>query len=184
MTEVQVAITAILAFVIAAVFIVVPTVLLIRTSKKTEQRINRKEHSLSTKVFPGTGHKVENIKKAKPFVFILCLIAIIGIIAYNTNTSKNPKENNQKDQKEEQYAPGTPVIDFTETSQSFIESPTVGSPETKLSQNPEYQRTVYYTRTGECYHDENPCGRGNYYATTLGEALQMGLRPCEKCVLH
>ncbi len=43
---------------------------------------------------------------------------------------------------------------------------------------------VYYTRTGEKYHYENPCGRGTYYECTLSEAERRGLEPCEKCVLH
>lgn len=42
-------------------------------------------------------------------------------------------------------------------------------------------RIVYYTRTGECYHRINPCGNGTYYPCTLDEALERGLRPCEKC---
>lgn len=45
-------------------------------------------------------------------------------------------------------------------------------------------RTVYYTKSGECYHYENPCGNGKYYPCTLQEAKAKGLRPCEKCVLH
>lgn len=46
------------------------------------------------------------------------------------------------------------------------------------------QMTVYYTKTGERYHYSNPCGRGTYYPTTLSEAKEMGLTPCQKCVLH
>lgn len=42
---------------------------------------------------------------------------------------------------------------------------------------------IYYTKTGTKYHNENPCGNGTYYETTLQEALRMGLKPCEKCVL-
>ena len=51
-----------------------------------------------------------------------------------------------------------------------------------VEENPDDYVTVYYTRTGECYHYENPCGRGTYYECTLSEAKSMGLRPCDKCV--
>ena len=43
---------------------------------------------------------------------------------------------------------------------------------------------VYRTKSGECYHYENPCGSGKYYEVTLEQALNAGLRACEKCVLH
>ncbi len=43
---------------------------------------------------------------------------------------------------------------------------------------------VYRTQSGECYHYENPCGSGKYYEVTLEQALNAGLRACEKCVLH
>ncbi|MGN0621049.1 MAG: hypothetical protein ACI4I9_04200 [Porcipelethomonas sp.] len=51
-------------------------------------------------------------------------------------------------------------------------------------ENPDDSVTVYYTRTGKCYHYENPCGRGTYYECSLSEAKSWGLSPCEKCVLH
>lgn len=43
---------------------------------------------------------------------------------------------------------------------------------------------IYRTASGECYHYENPCGRGTYYEVSLSEAKAAGLRPCEKCVLN
>lgn len=43
---------------------------------------------------------------------------------------------------------------------------------------------IYRTETGSKYHYCNPCGRGKYYEVTLEQALNAGLRPCEKCVLH
>ncbi len=49
---------------------------------------------------------------------------------------------------------------------------------------PAIPSVVYYTKTGEKYHYENPCGRGTYYPCTLQEALNMGLEPCSKCVLN
>jgi hypothetical protein len=54
----------------------------------------------------------------------------------------------------------------------------------KETQDPDAQIIVYITSTGECYHNEDPCGRGTYYPCTLAEAKKMGLRPCKKCVLH
>jgi len=45
-------------------------------------------------------------------------------------------------------------------------------------------RTVYVTPTGSKYHYLNPCGNGNYSATTLDEALKLSriTGSCEKCV--
>ncbi len=40
---------------------------------------------------------------------------------------------------------------------------------------------VYYTKTGERYHYENPCGKGTYYECTLEEALAKDLTPCGRC---
>ncbi len=106
---------------------------------------------------------------------IAYLIVIIGCVAWSL---QDPKENNQDDPQEEQY-----TVASLKAS-SLIESPNTELPETQPPQNPENQRTVYYTKTGECYHNENPCGRGTYRPVALDKALQMGLRPCEKCVLH
>lgn len=43
-------------------------------------------------------------------------------------------------------------------------------------------RTVYITPTGKKYHYDSSCNGGNYYPSTLDEALSMGLTPCNKCV--
>lgn len=43
-------------------------------------------------------------------------------------------------------------------------------------------RTVYITPTGEKYHYSGSCNGGSYFATTLDDALRMGLTPCKKCV--
>lgn len=45
-----------------------------------------------------------------------------------------------------------------------------------------YSRTVYVTRTGKRYHYSSSCNGGNYYASTLDEALARGLSPCSKCI--
>lgn len=44
-------------------------------------------------------------------------------------------------------------------------------------------RTVYVTKTGKHYHYSGSCNGGNYYRSTLSEALARGLTPCDKCVL-
>lgn len=43
-------------------------------------------------------------------------------------------------------------------------------------------RTVYRTKSGECYHYSSTCPGKNGYAVTLDEAIAAGKRPCEKCV--
>lgn len=67
------------------------------------------------------------------------------------------------------------------TEQSVKEQP---QEQEKTTEDPDAQVTVYYTKSGKKYHNENPCGRGKYYECTLAEAKAKGLSPCEKCVLH
>ena len=40
--------------------------------------------------------------------------------------------------------------------------------------------TVYVTRTGTKYHTHK-CGNGTYFASSLSEAIDMGLDACSKC---
>ena len=42
-------------------------------------------------------------------------------------------------------------------------------------------RTVYVTRTGKRYHFNGNCNGGTYYKSTLAEAKNRGLTPCNKC---
>lgn len=43
-------------------------------------------------------------------------------------------------------------------------------------------RTVYRTPKGKCYHYSSECGGKNSYSISYDEAIESGLRPCEKCV--
>lgn len=43
-------------------------------------------------------------------------------------------------------------------------------------------RTVYRTPKGKCYHYSSECGGKNSYSISYDEAVESGLRPCEKCV--
>lgn len=49
------------------------------------------------------------------------------------------------------------------------------------SQNINNSRTVYKTPTGKRYHYISTCGGKNSTATTLSQAIAMGLTPCQKC---
>lgn len=60
----------------------------------------------------------------------------------------------------------------------------VTTAETSAPQSEENEIIVYRTDTGDKYHYINPCGNGTYYEVTLKEAENLGLQPCEKCVLH
>lgn len=80
-----------------------------------------------------------------------------------------------------------PIDESSIVEEVFEETPVVEEDAEEIyepEEDPDSQVIVYYTRTGECYHYENPCGRGTYYECTLSEAKSMGLRPCDKCVLH
>lgn len=79
-----------------------------------------------------------------------------------------------------------PIDESSIVEEVFEETPVIEEEEVidEPEDDPDSQVIVYYTRTGKCYHYENPCGRGTYYECTLSEAKSMGLRPCDKCVLH
>lgn len=49
------------------------------------------------------------------------------------------------------------------------------------SQNTNNSRTVYRAPTGKRYHYISTCGGKNSTATTLKDAIAMGLTPCQKC---
>ena len=70
-----------------------------------------------------------------------------------------------------------------QTTQKVIKETTTKKTVT-TTKDPDASVIVYRTKTGECYHHENPCGNGTYYEITLAEAKRLGLEPCEKCVLH
>ncbi|MBS5164614.1 MAG: copper amine oxidase N-terminal domain-containing protein [Butyricicoccus pullicaecorum] len=42
--------------------------------------------------------------------------------------------------------------------------------------------TVYITKTGKRYHYDGSCNGGTYIPSTLAEAKERGLTPCNKCV--
>lgn len=42
--------------------------------------------------------------------------------------------------------------------------------------------TVYITKTGKKYHYSSSCNGATYYPTTIDEAVDKGLKPCDKCV--
>lgn len=44
------------------------------------------------------------------------------------------------------------------------------------------EKTVYVTKTGKRYHYDSSCNGGTYYPSTLTEAQNRGLTPCQKCV--
>lgn len=46
-----------------------------------------------------------------------------------------------------------------------------------------YPSTVYITKTGSYFH-KGKCGSGNYFTTSLTEALGKRLKPCSKCFDH
>ncbi len=70
------------------------------------------------------------------------------------------------------------------TTQRHTEKETEKVTKPTTTQNPEEKITVYITKTGKKYHYENPCGNGTYYPVSLADAKELGLTPCEKCVLH
>ena len=44
------------------------------------------------------------------------------------------------------------------------------------------EKTVFITNTGKKYHSDSTCNGGNYFSATLSEAINQGLKPCEKCI--
>lgn len=44
------------------------------------------------------------------------------------------------------------------------------------------EKTVFITNTGKKYHYDSTCNGGHYFSATLSEAINQGLKPCEKCI--
>lgn len=94
-------------------------------------------------------------------------------VSKTENTTKNPTKT----------APRT--TEKTTASQAPKETATRKPTQpVKTPSDDSEQMTVYYTKTGKRYHYKNPCGKGDYFPTTLAKAKKMGLTPCKKCVLH
>ncbi len=51
----------------------------------------------------------------------------------------------------------------------------------KNSETEDTGRKVYITSTGNRYHSDPRCGGGTYFPTTLSDALERGLSPCQNC---
>ena len=106
-------------------------------------------------------------------------------------TEENPETTTQKadttqsveEKTTVKLTPNTTKKQQEETTQILIKETTTKKTVT-TTKDPDASIIVYRTATGECYHHDNPCGRGNYYEVSLADAKAAGLRPCEKCVLH
>lgn len=98
-------------------------------------------------------------------------------------TSKAP-ETTTKDETTTQEtttnAPETTTAEKTTVAETTTEKQTATERET-TTEKPA-GRTVYRTKSGECYHYSSTCPGKNGYAVTLDEAIAAGKRPCEKCV--
>jgi hypothetical protein len=58
--------------------------------------------------------------------------------------------------------------------------------ETKTDSQPDNAENsvkVYITKSGKRYHYDSNCNGANYFESTLKDATNKGLTPCEKCVL-
>ena len=42
-------------------------------------------------------------------------------------------------------------------------------------------KVVYITKSGKKYHYSKSCGKGNYKAVSLSEAVKKGYEPCKRC---
>jgi len=51
----------------------------------------------------------------------------------------------------------------------------------RKSEDVDTDRTVYITDSGSCYHSIPYCGSGTYYPSTLENAREKGLTPCQNC---
>ncbi|MCI9588786.1 MAG: hypothetical protein HFF60_12625 [Oscillospiraceae bacterium] len=93
---------------------------------------------------------------------------------------------------EEGWAGGIFVETLDHTSQNTYQRPTTSPntsqqpsstnrPGSTQSSNASNRQTVYVTRTGKKYHYSSTCNGGSYYPSTLSDALNRGLTPCNKC---
>ena len=78
---------------------------------------------------------------------------------------------------------GTTYVPLRAVSQAFGKKVGwEGQTKTAIIETPEELRTIYMTRTGKKYHFDGTCNGGDYFETTLEQALKIGLEPCDKCI--
>ncbi len=78
---------------------------------------------------------------------------------------------------------GTTYVPLRAVSQAFGKKVGwEGQTKTAIIETPEELRTIYMTRTGKKYHFDGTCNGGDYFETTLAQALKIGLEPCDKCI--
>ena len=72
-------------------------------------------------------------------------------------------------------------VDWDGATQTVNLTPPTQNPPPDQTE-PELGRTIYMTPTGKRYQYDSSCNGGTYIPSTLGEALKLGLTPCDKCV--
>lgn len=91
--------------------------------------------------------------------------------------SETPAEAPQKQpEAPKEETPAAPV----ETPAAPAES--TPTPEPSPAPSQQNEKTVYVTKTGKRYHYDSNCNGSTYYPSTLTEAKNRGLTPCQKCV--
>ena len=87
-------------------------------------------------------------------------------------------------EEEEETEPAIAETDTSESEETNAENEEAqennNDEDTEEKENDEV--TVYITNTGKRYHYDSHCGNGDYFETTLDNAIGMGLKPCKKCV--
>lgn len=69
---------------------------------------------------------------------------------------------------------------ISESENSNSKSKNMNKSESKL--NEENVKIVYVTKNGKKYHYKNPCGKGDFTAIKIEDAIEKGYEPCKKCV--
>ncbi|HGF7540285.1 TPA: LysM peptidoglycan-binding domain-containing protein [Enterococcus hirae] len=96
--------------------------------------------------------------------------------------AKEEDERKQQEEKRKAEEQRQQAIAQEQARQAAIQRQAQAAQEQAVAQAQQQnnQQTVLITPTGKKYHN-HVCGNGNYSPTTLQEALNRGLTPCEKC---
>lgn len=116
-------------------------------------------------------------KQSTKFKFFVAAVSLVSFAAFSFLVYKNFSPKPEPAVKTVVEAPQKKPSSKSESKKE--ESKT----ESKKSEKTEKDKpkVVYITKNGKKYHYSKSCGKGNYKAVSLSEAVKKGYEPCKRC---
>ena len=112
-------------------------------------------------------------------IFIIMINSSNTEYIYDNDFTKIPLTIKKNTDSQGTWIGGKPTSPTTQNTEKPKES---SQPRPAAPDMPSGSNTVYITKTGKRYHYDSTCNGGNYFSTSLQDAIRRGLTPCQKCV--